>query len=351
MEQIDIQSYTGIYSVYFCDEVIFEDILREGDIVVCDRTVFQLYEDKLKRFLRNDNSIIVDATEENKSYEGIIPIIDKVIAQGFHKNNRLISIGGGIIQDIVAFISSVLYRGVQWIHVPTTLLAQCDSCIGSKTSINFRNYKNQIGGFYPPKEIYICTKYLSTLGDLEIKSGLGEMLHYYVVAGEKELEFYELSVDIAMRDAKTLEKLIKRSLEIKKSYIEIDEYDKNERQIFNYGHSFGHAIESVTEYRIPHGIAVSYGMDIANYVSVKMGLLEEEKRRRIRQITEKFWDNSDLENVTVNAVLDSLRKDKKNKGSKLGLILCSGYGKLAKFMVDADDAFVGILNQYFAEEI
>ncbi len=351
MEQIAIKSYTGVYSVYFCDEVNFDEVLLEGDIAVCDSVVFKLYADKLKAFLHDDNSIIVDATEENKSYEGIIPIIDEIIARGFHKNNRLISIGGGIVQDIVAFISSVLYRGVQWIHIPTTLLAQCDSCIGSKTSINFRNYKNQIGGFYPPKEIYICTKYLSTLGDREIKSGLGEMLHYYVVAGEEDLAFYELSIDMAMNDYKTLEKLIRRSLEIKKSYIEIDEYDKNERQVFNYGHSFGHAIESVTNYAVPHGIAVSYGMDIANYVSVKMGILDEEKRIRIRQITEKFWDNNDLKAVTVNALLESLRKDKKNKGSKLGLVLCSDFGKLAKHMVDADDSFIGILNQYFAEEI
>ena len=172
MERIDIQSYTGTYSALFCSEIDFESIVREGDIIVIDKNVSELYKDKLFNILNNSNCIIVEATENNKSYEGVIPVICEIIGRGFHKNNRLIAVGGGIIQDMVAFTASILYRGVNWIHIPTTLLAQCDSCIGSKTSINFRNYKNQIGGFYPPREVYIDMNFLHTLHEREMKSGI-----------------------------------------------------------------------------------------------------------------------------------------------------------------------------------
>ena len=299
--------------------------------------------------LTADNAILVDATEENKSYEGVIPVIDEVIRRGFHKNNRLIAVGGGIVQDMVAFISSVLYRGVDWIHIPTTLLAQCDSCIGSKTSINFKEFKNQVGGFYPPREVHINMGFLKTLHEREIKSGFGEMLHYYVVGGEADFLFYEENVDKAFRDFAILSQLVRRSLEIKKSYIEIDEYDRNERQIFNYGHSFGHAIESITNFAVPHGIAVSYGIDMANYVSVKMGLMKPKVRNRIRKVTEKFWSQDDLKDLTAEKLLSALKKDKKNKGDMLGIILCSGFGNLAKHMVKADDAFINTLSDYFTQ--
>ena len=350
-KRIEIKSYTGTYYAYFCNEINYGNIIRDGDIIIVDRIVAGLYRDDLSEVINDENSILVDANEENKSYEGVIPIINEVISRGFHKNNRLIAVGGGIVQDMVAFISSVLYRGIDWIHIPTTLLAQCDSCIGSKTSINFRHYKNQIGGFYPPREVYIDMNFLHTLHDREMKSGLGEMLHYYIVGGEKDFTFFEANAKKSMADKDVLSELVYRSLEIKKSYIEIDEYDRNERQIFNYGHSFGHAIESITDYSVPHGIAVSHGIDIANYVAVKKGILNNETRDRVRKVTEIFWMFDDLKEVTVERLVDALKKDKKNKGNKLGIILCSDYGKLAKHMIDADEGFINILGTYFEEEI
>ena len=177
-----------------------------------------------------------------------------------------------------------MYRGVDWIFFPTTLLAQGDSCIGSKTSINFGKFKNQVGGFYPPVNIYIDLAFLATLKDIDIKSGLGEMCHYYIVAGEEDFMRYKREYDFALSDKNVLAGIIARSLEIKKGYIEIDEFDQKERQVFNYGHSFGHAIESLTDYRIPHGIAVSYGMDMANFISVKLDYIPETIRVDVGQL-------------------------------------------------------------------
>jgi 3-dehydroquinate synthase len=145
--------------------------------------------------------------------------------------------------------------------------------------------------------------------------------------------------------------IISRSLEIKKSYIEKDEFDKNIRQVFNYGHSFGHAIESLTHYKVPHGIAVSFGMDMANYISVKLGLIPSFVRDEVRELTEMIWEGYDIKNIDLDKYLTALSKDKKNVGAKLGLILNKGYGNIFKNIMDADDKFKAWMKEYFANEL
>lgn len=349
MDSLSIKSYCGDYRVYFDDNIDFRSIIDYGDLIIVDKIVYGLYRHYFGDAINDSNAIIIDATEEQKSYAGIGPIIKEIIDRGFHKNNYLIAIGGGIVQDVVAFIASILYRGVGWRLIPTTLLAQCDSCIGSKTSVNFLQYKNQIGGFYPPREIYISSRFLKSLHEKEMKSGLGEMLHYYVVGGEDDFRMFSDNCKKALNDPSILQRLIRRSLEIKKGYIEIDEFDKKERQIFNYGHSFGHVIESISQYTIPHGIAVSHGIDIANYVAVRMGILKEETRQQIRDIACLFWSEGELDDYDFDTFLNLLKRDKKNKGNRLGIILCSGLGQLNKHMIEPDEQFCEIIKDYFCE--
>ena len=259
MPDFKVKSIVHDYKVQFVDDSkqILVREMKEGDVVIIDNKVSALYPDLLNGISQNNVVIGIDADERQKSYQGLIPIIEKLIAGGFRKNHRLIGIGGGIVQDITAFTSSIMYRGVYWLFFPTTLLAQGDSCIGSKTSINFGEFKNQVGGFYPPNEIYIDLNFLDTLSNSELQSGLGEMSHYFVVVSEGDFNRFKKEYPLAKQDKNVLKGLIERSLEIKKSYIEIDEFDRNERQVFNYGHSFGHAMESLTNYEMPHGIAVS----------------------------------------------------------------------------------------------
>ena len=245
----------------------------------------------------------IDANEENKSYRGVEKIIDTLIRSNFRKNHRLIGIGGGIVQDITAFTASVMYRGVEWIFFPTTLLAQGDSCIGSKTSINFGKFKNQIGGFYPPKKIFIDTCFLDTLSNKDLQSGFGEMCHYFIIAGEKQFYEYKDNYKNFSKDNAMIKKMLFNSLNIKKKYVEIDEFDTNERKIFNYGHSFGHAIESMTKYSIPHGIAVSIGMDMANFISFKFGFLNEKIRHEIRDFLKKIWKGYSIKNLDLKGIL------------------------------------------------
>ena len=145
--------------------------------------------------------------------------------------------------------------------------------------------------------------------------------------------------------------MVAKSLAIKKSYIEIDEFDQNERQVFNYGHSFGHAIESLTNYEVPHGIAVSFGMDMANFVSVKKKLLDSKIRMDIRELLQQIWQGYDIKQLDIEKFRDALAKDKKNEGSELRLILCKGYGKAFKTPVKNDDALRNLLVEYFENEL
>ena len=350
--EFKIRSSIHDYFVEFTEKSSekLKKLLKHGDVVIIDKKVVSLNQNMFKSIPSFVKIIEIDAKEEQKSYLGLIPIINGLINDGFKKNHKLVAIGGGITQDVTAFISSIIYRGVNWYFFPTTLLAQGDSCIGSKTSINFGEYKNQLGGFYPPNKVYIDLKFLDTLSESDLQSGFGEMCHYFIVSGEKDFKEYVMNYQKFKQNKNILNKMIHKSLLIKKSYIEIDEFDQNKRQIFNYGHTFGHAIESLTGYQIPHGIAVSFGMDIANYISVKKSILEAEIRLEIRSFLKKIWYGFNIKNLEVEKFIIALSKDKKNVGEELRLILCEGYGKVFKKSQSLDSEFKKWLNDYFKYE-
>lgn len=353
MYNFSVKSSIHDYDVEFIENTteILERELKQGDVIIIDNKIKELYSAELKNILAIYRYIGIDATEPQKSYQGAMPVIENLISNGFRKNHRLIAIGGGITQDLTAFIASILYRGVDWFFFPTSLLAQGDSCIGSKTSINFSEYKNQVGGFYPPNKIFINLSYLDTLSFMELKSGMGEMCHYFVVAGEEDFTRFKNEYNTALVDKKVLTGIIARSLEIKKSYIERDEFDRKERLVFNYGHSFGHAIESLTNYRIPHGIAVSYGMDMANFVSVKLGYIPASVRINIRELLQQIWEGTSITDIQLDKFTRALSKDKKNIGNQLGLILNKGYGKIFKDLRPMDDEFIGWMKEYFETQL
>jgi 3-dehydroquinate synthase len=353
MYNFTVKSSVHDYTVTFVHDfsAFLKEQLKQGDVIIIDGKVKELYRDRLEDILARQRYIVIEANEEQKSYLGVVPIIENLIENGFRKNHRLVAVGGGITQDVTAFTASIMYRGVSWLFFPTTLLAQGDSCIGSKTSINFGKYKNQVGGFYPPNYIFIDLAFLETLSDLEIKSGLGEMCHYFVVAGEEDFARFKKEYPLALKDKKILAGLIARSLEIKKSYIEIDEFDLKERQVFNYGHSFGHAIETLTDYRVPHGIAVAYGMDIANFISVKLEHITEDVRQYIREPLVKIWNGVPIDEISLDKFKAALKRDKKNVGSELRLILNRGIGNIFKTGMKLDDQFSGWLEEYFETQL
>lgn len=342
-----VKSSIKDYEVILIDsvEAKLEEVYVTGDFIIIDEILLKLNTD-LKVVILDKNVISIEALEITKSYEGVIPIIDKLIKNGFKRNNRIIAIGGGITQDISAFIASILYRGVGWIFFPTTLLGQGDSCIGSKTSINFREFKNQLGGFYPPISIFIDPNVLKTLEEHDIRSGVGEMAHYYFVSGSEDVDYFEKEFETALNDQLNLKDLILKSLSIKKGYIEIDEFDKKERIVFNYGHTFGHAIESITNYGIPHGIAVSFGMDMANYISWKKEYISYADFERARAVFQVIWKGYTIQDINLDELLSAMQKDKKNQDGKLGLILTKGWGNMFKDLTEPDETFTSWMKEY-----
>lgn len=337
----------GEYTVDFISELQLEEIIQFPDVIfVVDRVVAGLFSEQLSSVVSNSRILYVDCNEQNKTMDYAQEVIRQLLTLQVRKDTVLIAIGGGITQDIVAFISSILFRGIKWIFYPTTLLAQCDSCIGSKSSINFDQLKNLVGTFNPPNKIFIFPGFLKTLSKSEIQSGIGEMLHYFLKEGiEIANEIKEQYEDLLVNPDQ-LAYFISNSLRIKKEVIEIDEFDNSIRHVFNYGHTFGHAIEAVTNYAIPHGQAVSIGMDIANYLSMQKGLLAESDFNLMHSILEKNFPEFQLTSSNIELYLTALSKDKKNKGAKLGAILSKGPGKVEKVFIDMDEAFKAQLLNY-----
>ena len=349
-ETLKIQSVFRKYSVDFTDDFLgsLRDLKLTGDYFIVDRVIAELHPEILE--IAGDQIWLVDSHESAKSYEGVIPIFQRLIEGGFRKNHRLIAMGGGITQDITVFIASLLYRGVDWIFYPTNVLTQCDSCIGSKISINFREYKNQLGGFYPPASVVIDPSFVKSLGEKEICSGLGEMLHYVCVTSEEDLQLFFNEAPGVRTGDRPMKRIMRRSLEIKKAMIEIDEFDRGPRNVFNYGHSFGHALESAVGYALPHGIAVSYGIDLANLVSVHLGLIPMSERNRIRAACEIVFTGYPIPEFDTAAYFSALKKDKKNVGDQLGLILTKGVGEMFKHLVDFDSDLKDLIEKFYSEK-
>ena len=341
MQLLEIQSYRGSYEALFVSDIAeaLANELSSSDRIIIDANVARLHYSRLKNALSLCEHRIIDSSENEKTYIAIGATIDWLIRGGFKRSGRIVAIGGGIVQDISAFISSIIYRGVDWFFVPTTLLSQCDSCIGSKTSVNFGELKNQLGGFYPPKKIFIDNIFLTTLGEEEIRSGLGEMMHYFLIDGRPSFNLINESFDLALNDFAVIKRLIQQSLSIKKRMIIVDEFDQGPRNIFNYGHSFGHALETYTSFLIPHGIAVSFGMDMANRLSWQLGLLDESEFLEMRSLLSRNWRRFPTSKVCIEDFVTLMRKDKKNVDSDLRVILTQGLGQMMVKKVPPDALF------------
>ena len=233
------------------------------------------------------------------------------------KNTVLIAIGGGITQDVSCFVASVLYRGIDWFFVPTTLLAQTDSCIGSKSSINYGEFKNLIGTFYPPTSITIHPSFVRTLSHRDYLSGLGEIFKVAIMRGKTD--FYAIRAvlpKLLQRDEAVLQAEVEKTLAFKKAVIEIDEFDKDYRNIMNYGHTFGHALEAESAFRIPHGQGVTAGLMIANEVSLSRGLISRAYRDDMCDTLTQILETSLLDGhlLSSDVLIPAMRKDKKFLG-------------------------------------
>lgn len=348
LENLTIQSHRGPYTVRFSSGFTgLENGLSGRDHLIIDERVAKLFQEPLGKALAGPSVLIIEALEQNKSLEKIPAYITHLLDKGIHRDHRLIVVGGGIVQDIGAFIASCLLRGVAWTFYPTTLLAQADSCIGSKSSINIGAYKNQVGTFTPPSEVVVPACALDTLNEREIRSGIGEMIKVHIISSWDDARKISEQSDYLLTDRNILMKTLRRSLEIKKRVIEIDEFDRHERLVMNYGHTFGHAIESATEYAVPHGIAVTLGMDLANTISVELGFLDKKDFDELHPVIAANYKGFEHVDIPEQKFFAALKKDKKNLGSDISMILLSGPGRLFVHKAPLDARLESLCQRFF----
>ncbi len=327
-----IKSSTKDYlvSLYNSFDNIKNYEVGENTFVVIDKVLYELYKKELFLKIPENQLYILEAVEDNKKVETALEICEIMTNIPAKRNVRLVSFGGGIVQDVTGFVANILYRGIHWTFYPTTLLAACDSCIGGKTSLNYKKFKNLLGTFYPPDEINIYTPFFKTLSEKDFQSGLGEVVKFNVMFGEEGIKKMESNIDALLkREDDKLEQFVESSLLFKKDFIEEDEFDRGVRIHLNFAHTFGHAFETMSHYAIPHGTAVAMGTIVANRISLQRGWLTEDKVVRVENVLWKIIhiDTGSFQ-VDLNEMIDAIHKDKKQVGKELTAVLMKDDMKL-----------------------
>jgi 3-dehydroquinate synthase len=323
---LKIRSRLGDYVVDFVDGDAWVRELAdlEHAFVVVDENVWALHADGVLAPLRDATPLVLPISEERKVYATVADLCDLVTKQSAKRNCIVVSVGGGITQDITGYLASTLYRGVRWVYAPTTLLAMADSCIGGKTSLNHGARKNLLGTMYPPERVLVHADFVSTLCDADYSSGLGEVVKLHLLGGQDSVdELREALPALLAREAGAVRRATRASLHIKRDFIEEDEFDRGRRNLLNFGHCFGHAIEAATGFAVPHGQAVIIGMLLSGVVARRRGLLTaaEERRRRVELLLPVLAGRPHLDESAVARAIEAMKYDKKRTGEGLALVM------------------------------
>ncbi len=306
--------------------------------VVTNETIAPLYLAQFTEIFSDYScsTVILPDGEIHKKIDNCLQIIDALVADQHRRNTTLIALGGGVIGDITGFAAACYQRGAGFIQAPTTLLAQVDAAIGGKVGVNYHTMKNFIGTFYQPNAVIIDTSFLSTLPEREFRAGLAEVIKYGLIQNKNFFEYLCKNIDaILKRSPEALAYIIEVSCRMKIYFVEQDEYDKHgQRALLNFGHTFGHALESVMNYAVLHGEAVAWGMHKACQLSQRLGYLSHEEVVQVRNLLEQCELFVSLpEGLAAEALLTSMHKDKKNSDGNVTLVLLKSLGEA--FITDA----------------
>ncbi|MDH7639927.1 3-dehydroquinate synthase [Sphingomonas oryzagri] len=301
------------------------------------------------------DAILIDANEEAKSLDRVSDLIVALRERGATRGTRLVAIGGGVVQDAAAFVASIYMRGIDWVYVPTTLLSMADSCIGGKSSINVGRFKNIVGTFHPPVTVQVDATLTDKLSAEQKAEGLCEAAKICLCHGPDRFADYLALAPSAMSGAATLERVSELTLRTKTWFIEIDEFDRAERLLLNFGHTFGHAIEAASDFAVSHGLAVGLGM----LAALELGRLQGRDpmpvghvaafAAHIRGLLATVPDLADrLSGVTIDAFFAAFESDKKHSRTAYAAIVVTPEGRVERVMLPRDAASVALIRGAFA---
>ena len=336
MRQLKISLKDNSYDIFIengiiskANEYIKEVYKNKKVYIITDSNVEKLYLNQVIEVLKNDfivDYVVIPAGEESKCLNVYASVIDSLLEKNIRRNELLIALGGGVIGDLVGFISATLYRGLPYVSIPTSLLSQMDSSIGGKTGIDFYDRKNIIGCFKQPSLVLIDPLTHKTLDKREFNNGMGELIKHAIIGND---HLFNLLLNQSIID----ENIIYESLSVKKRVVELDPFDQGERMLLNFGHTFGHAIE--LKMNLKHGEAVAVGMLMAIKFGVDLGLTDSDIYSKVKQVLD-LYDLPSYE-VEYKEYLKEALYDKKNLAGIVNFILVDKIGHAFIHKVKEDE--------------
>ncbi|GIW77745.1 MAG: 3-dehydroquinate synthase [Phycisphaerae bacterium] len=299
--------------------------------IVTDSNIEKLYLDRVVRSIQDCGLDPVVATipagEAYKTLSQLLPVYDIFLRARFERTTPILACGGGVVGDMTGFVAATLLRGVPFIQIPTTLLAMVDASVGGKTGVDHPVGKNLIGAFHQPTAVLIDPAVLQTLPPRELRSGLAECIKHEIIRDERGFESLEQNLHRALQlDLDYLSELIAHNVGIKASVVVNDPLERGERAHLNFGHTFGHAIESVSNYAYAHGEAVALGMCAATYAAVELGMINQSDRQRIIRLIQQTGLPTSGLTLSVDSVVKSMYSDKKVRSGRIRFVLPTRIG-------------------------
>jgi 3-dehydroquinate synthase len=335
------------------DRALLDALVRGRDLcLVTNTTVAALYLERLRASLSERRTVVcvLPDGERYKTLDTAARVFDALVGAKLNRDATVLALGGGVVGDIAGFAAACYQRGVGYVQVPTTLLAQVDSSVGGKTGVNHPGGKNLIGAFYQPLAVIADTDTLATLPDRELRAGLAEVIKYGCVWDVQLFDWLDLNIArLTGRDPHALAHAIERSCAIKATVVAQDERENNLRAILNFGHTFGHAIESATNYdTYLHGEAVGLGMLMAAGLSRLLGLIDGAAEERIRDLLTRTGLPTDPPRIGAARAFELMQMDKKVLAGTVRLVLLEAIGRAVLTGSYAQSALDATLTEYFA---
>lgn len=320
-----------------------EGLVDRKICIVTDSNVGPLYESAVEEVLRKVSSDIFvftfEAGEKNKNLDTVSSLYQTLIQNGLDRKSLLVALGGGVVGDLTGFGAATYLRGIDFIQIPTTLLAQVDSSVGGKTGVDFQQYKNMVGAFHQPKLVYMNLSTLTTLPAEQFACGMGEILKTGLICDGEFFRFVcREQESIKALDMKLIVAMVRRCCEIKAGVVERDPKEQGERALLNLGHTVGHAVEKLKNFTLLHGQCVGAGLVAAAYLSMKRGLLNEQEYQEICRGCADYDLPIHVDGLIPQDVLAATKKDKKMEQGHIKFILMDGIGKsfIDKTVTDAE---------------